>query len=290
LKLEHRQTTGSFKLRGALNAIALLTPQERRRGVIAVTTGNHGRALVHAAKAEGLRAVICMSRLVPENKVAEISRLGGEIHIVGRSQDEAEVAARRLMAEQGLCMIPPFDHPAVIAGQGTLGQEIIEGAPGAGTVILPVSGGGLAAGVAAAVKALRPTARVIGVSMARGGAMKASFDAGRPVQVDELPTLADSLGGGIGLDNRFTFTMLRALLDDLILVSEAEIAAAIIHAYEREREIVEGAAAVTIAALLAGRVALEGGAVLLLSGSNIDMDLHRRIVSREWAVSGEEAA
>ena len=290
LKMEHRQTTGAFKLRGASNAVAMLMPDERRRGVIAVTTGNHGRALAHAAKAEGVRAVICMSSLVPENKVAEVRRLGGEVHITGKSQDEAEIEVQRLIAQDGLVPIPPFDHSAVIAGQGTIGLEISASVPDVKTVLVPVSGGGLASGIAAAVKALRPEARVIGVSMRRGAAMKASFDAGRPVPVEELPTLADSLGGGIGMENRWTFPMLRALLDDLVLVDEAEIAAAITHAYEKEREVIEGAAAVGIAALLSGRMKLDGPTVLVLSGKNIDMGLHRRVVAGQPIALGEAAA
>jgi threonine dehydratase len=290
LKLEHRQTTGAFKLRGATNAVAMLTPDERKRGVVAVTTGNHGRALAQAAKAAGVRAVICMSRLVPENKVREVRRLGGEVLIAGKSQDEAEIEVRRLIAEQGLVPIPPFDHPSVIAGQGTIGLEIAADVADIDSVLVPVSGGGLAAGIAVAVKALQPKARVIGVSMRRGAAMKASFDAGHPVEVEELPTLADSLGGGIGLENRWTFPMLRALLDDLVTVDEAEIAAAVTHAYAQEREVIEGAAAVGIAALLTGRVKLAGPSVLLLSGKNIDMDLHRRVVAGEPVRLGEAAA
>ena len=150
-------------------------------------------------------------------------------------------------------------------------------------VLVPLSGGGLAAGVAAAVKGANPKVKVIGVSMARGAAMKASLDAGRPVAVEELPTLADSLGGGIGLDNRLTFGMCRDLLDGVILLSEEEIAAGIGHAYEHEREIVEGAGAVGIAALLAGKVAANGPVVVVISGRNIDMGLHRKIVCGEWA-------
>ena len=226
LKLEHHQTTGSFKLRGATNAVLSLTPDVRARGVVAASTGNHGRALAHAAKAEGARATICMSRLVPDNKVSEIRRLGADVRIVGRSQDEAQVEVERLVAEEGLVMVPPFDNAAIVAGQGTLGLEIVEAMPDVATVLVPLSGGGLAAGVAAAVKGLSPKARVVGLTMARGAAMKASLDAGRPVQVEEVASLADSLGGGIGLDNAVTFTMCRALLDDVILLSETEIAAA----------------------------------------------------------------
>jgi threonine dehydratase len=282
LKLEHRQTTGSFKLRGASNAIASLSAEEKRRGVVAASTGNHGRGLAFAAKRDGVRAVICMSRLVPENKVSEIRRLGAEVMIVGSSQDDAQEKVGRLVAEEGLVMIPPFDDSRVIAGQGTLGIEMLEDVPGAQTIMVQLSGGGLASGIAAAVKALKPAAKVIGVSMERGAAMKASLDAGRPVQVEELPTLADSLGGGIGLDNRFTFSMCRDLLDEVVLVTEAEIAAGIAHAYAQEREIVEGAGAVGIAAVLAGKLRAAGATVLLLSGGNIDMALHRRIVCGEW--------
>lgn len=278
LKLEHRQTTGSFKLRGASNAIAWLDAEDRKRGVVAASTGNHGRALSFAARLEGMRAVICMSRLVPANKVEEIRRLGAEIRIVGNSQDDAQVGVERLVAEEGLIMVPPFDHPAVIAGQGTLGLEIASAVPDVETVLVPLSGGGLAAGIAAAVKGTRPHAKVIGISMQRGAAMKASLDAGRPVQVEEVPTLADSLGGGIGLDNRLTFSMCRDLLDDVVLLSEAEIAAGITHAYSQEREIVEGAGAVGIAALLAGKVKPRGPVVLVVSGRNIDMGRHRDIV------------
>ncbi|TIP13316.1 hydroxyectoine utilization dehydratase EutB [Mesorhizobium sp.] len=278
LKFEHRQTTGSFKLRGALNAIAALNAEEKARGVVAASTGNHGRALAHAAKLEGMRATICMSRLVPQNKLDEIRQLGAEIRIVGNSQDDAQQEVDRLVAEEGLVMLPPFDHPDIIAGQGTLGLEIIEQIADAALVLVPLSGGGLAAGVAAAVKGVSPSTKIIGVSMARGAAMKASLDAGRPVQVEELPTLADSLGGGIGLDNRLTFSMCRDLLDDVILLSEDEIAAGIRHAYEQEREIVEGAGAVGIAAVLSGKVRASGPTVLIVSGRNIDMTLHRKIV------------
>ncbi|WP_164755638.1 hydroxyectoine utilization dehydratase EutB [Mesorhizobium sp. M7A.F.Ca.US.014.04.1.1] len=290
LKLEHRQTTGSFKLRGASNAVASLSTAEKARGVVAASTGNHGRALAHAAKLEGMRAVICMSRLVPENKLDEIRRLGAEVRIIGNSQDDAQQEVDRLVAQEGLVMLPPFDHPDIVAGQGTLGLEMIEQVPDAALVLVQLSGGGLASGVAAAIKGVSPGTKIIGVSMARGAAMKASLDAGRPVLVEELPTLADSLGGGIGLDNRLTFAMCRDLLDDVILLSEDEIAAGIRHAYAQEREIVEGAGAVGIAALLAGKVRSDGPVVVLLSGRNIDMDAHRRIVCGEAPSLKEHAA
>ena len=281
LKLEHRQITGAFKLRGASNAVASLSADEKARGVIAASTGNHGRALAYAAKREGMRAVICMSKLVPQNKLDEIRRLGAEIRIVGNSQDDAQEEVDRLVAAERLVMVPPFDHPAVIAGQGTLGLEIMEQMPDAQTVLVPLSGGGLAAGVAAAVKGVSPATKVIGISMTRGAAMKASLDAGHPVLVEEMPTLADSLGGGVGLDNSFSFAMCRDLLDDVVLLSEEEIAAGIRHAYTLEREIVEGAGAVGIAALLAGKIGAHGPVAVILSGRNIDMELHRRIICGE---------
>jgi threonine dehydratase len=179
LKLEHRQITGSFKLRGASNAVALLTVEERARGVTAASTGNHGRALAYAARIEGIRTVICMSRQVPQNKVDEICRLGAQVRIVGKSQDDAQEEVGRLVAESGLVMIPPFDHPAVIAGQGSLGLEIVDQLPDVATVLVPLSGGGLAAGIAIAVKDARPATKVIGISMTHGAAMKASLDARR---------------------------------------------------------------------------------------------------------------
>ena len=281
LKLEHRQITGSFKLRGASNAIALLGADAGKRGVVAASTGNHGRALAYAAKRAGISATICMSRLVPANKVEEIRRLGAQIHIVGSSQDDAQIEVERLVAEEGMVMLPPFDHPAIIAGQGTLGLETMQALPELATVLVPLSGGGLAAGVAAAVKAISPSTKIIGISMERGAAMSASLAAGKPVQVREEPSLADSLGGGIGLDNSLTFSMCRDLLDEVILLSEQEIAAGLRHIYVQEREIVEGAAAVGVGALLTGKIRSSGPIVSLLSGRNIDMDMHRRVVCGE---------
>ncbi|MBP2292860.1 hydroxyectoine utilization dehydratase EutB [Azospirillum rugosum] len=291
LKLETRQTTGSFKLRGATNALLALPHSALAKGVAAASTGNHGRALAFAAAQAGVRCVVCMSALVPANKVEGIRALGAEIRIVGRSQDDAQEEVDRLVREEGFATVPPFDDAGVIAGQGTLGLEIVEAVPDVDLVLVPLSGGGLIGGVALAVKALRPQARVVGVSMERGAAMHASLTAGKPVLVEELETLADSLGGGIGLANRHTFRLAASLLDGVVLLTEAEIAAGIRHAYTREQEIVEGAGAVGIAALLAGKIpekiGLRGPTVALLSGRNIDMDLHRRIVCGD--ATGETA-
>ena len=277
LKLEHQQITGSFKLRGASNAILQLPADTV--GVTTASTGNHGRAVAHAARARGLRAVICLSELVPENKRAAIRALGAEARIIGMSQDEAFIEAQRLVRDEGFALIPPFDHPHVVAGQGTLGLEMADAVPDAAVVAIPLSGGGLLAGVAAAMKALNPRIRVVGVSMERGAAMAASLRAGHPVEIPERPTLADSLGGGIGLDNGLTFAMVRDLIDDLVLLTEAEIAAGLRHLYLHERQIVEGAAAVGVGAILAGKLPAKGPIITPLSGGNIDMALHARIMA-----------
>lgn len=283
LKLEHRQTTGAFKLRGATNAVLSLTPAQLVRGVVTASTGNHGRALAHAARAAGGRAVVCLSHLVPQNKVQAVRDLGAEVRIIGQSQDEAMVEVARAVAEEGLTEVPPFDHPDVVAGQGTLGLEILADCAAPDAVLIPLSGGGLAAGVAAAVRALSPKTRIVGVSMERGAAMAASLAQGGPVAVPELPTLADSLGGGIGLGNRITFAMCRALLDEVVLVGEDEIAAAMRHIHLVTGDRVEGAAAVGVAALLSGRVACGPATVCILSGANVAPETFARIMEGQAA-------
>ena len=272
LKCEHRQTTGAFKLRGAANAV--LSLQGKVRGVVTASTGNHGRAVAHAARMLGVPATVCLSRLVPANKVQAIRDLGARVRIVGNSQDEAMAEVARAVSEEGLTEIPPFDHPAVVAGQGTIGLEI--GAPEA--VLVPLSGGGLAAGIAVAIKALSPATRVIGLTMENGAAMAASIRAGHPVEVTETASLADSLGGGIGPGNRVTFPLCRDLLDEVILLTEAEIAEGIRH-LGRAGHVVEGAAAVGTAALLAGKFVPAGPTVTILSGANIDPALHARVMA-----------
>ena len=196
LKLETTQPIGAFKLRGALNAVAAVPAGAA--GVTCCSTGNHGRGVAWAARARGLRAVVCMSALVPQAKVDGIRALGAEVRIVGRSQDDALAESRRLAREEGLVEIPPFDDPLVIAGQGTIGLELLEDRPDLAAILVPLSGGGLAAGVALAAKAIRPSIRVVGITMDRGAAMFESVRAGRPVEVEEVASLADSLGGGIG--------------------------------------------------------------------------------------------
>ncbi len=281
LKLEHHQVTGSFKLRGATNAVLALDDEEKTRGVVGVSTGNHGRGLAYACKQAGVRCIICMSELVPPNKVQGIEALGAEVRIVGRSQDDAQIEVARLANDEGMVMLPPFDHPDIIAGQGTLGLELIEALPDVDAVLVPLSGGGLIAGVALVIKTIRPGARIIGITMTRGAAMHASLEAGKPVMVKEMESLADALGGGIGLDNRHTFRMCRDLVDDTLLVNEDEIAAGIRHAYAQEKQVIEGSGAVGIAAVLAGKVQPDGAAVIITSGCNIDMALHRKLITTD---------
>jgi threonine dehydratase len=278
LKLETLQPIGAFKLRGAMNAVLSLDDSARRRGLVTASTGNHGRAVAYAARKLEIPATICMSALVPANKVEAIRALGADIRIIGMSQDHAQEEVERLTASNGLTAIPPFDDPDVVAGQGTIGIEIIEDMPDLSAVLIPLSGGGLAGGIAVAVKALKPQARVIGISMERGAAMHASVTAGRPISVKEEETLADSLGGGIGLANRVTFALCRELLDDIVLVSEDEIAAGICHAAQEEGLTVEGAAAVGFAAILSGKIDITGPTAIIVSGGNIDPAVHKRII------------
>ena len=280
LKLEHLQITGSFKLRGATNAVLSLTADERAKGVVGVSTGHHGRGLAYAARQAGVRCIICMSELVPQNKVDGIKAQGAEVRIIGRSQDDAQEEVDQLVRD-GMVMLPPFDHHDIIAGQSTLALELLEQTPHLDMVLVPLSGGGLMSGVAKVLKSANPDIRVVGVTMERGAAMYESQRAGAPVHVEELPTLADSLGGGIGMENIYTFAMVRDLVDDIVLVTEDEIAAAIRHAYRQERQVIEGSGSVGIAALLAGKVTPVGTCVALVTGQNIDMDLHKRLIDGE---------
>jgi len=275
LKLEICQPIGAFKLRGALNAVA----GSEAEAFVCCSTGNHGRGVAWAARAAGRRAVICMSSLVPQAKVDGIRALGAEVRIVGRSQDDAQEEVLRLVREDGFAEVSPFDDPLVIAGQATIGAEIMAAKPDTRAILVPLSGGGLAAGVAFAAKQADPRVRVIGISMDRGAAMHASLAAGRPVAVEEVASLADSLGGGIGLENRLSFPMCRDLLDDVVLVTEAEIYVAMQALFHTDRLAAEGASAVGLAALMAGKVRAEGPVATILTGRNMDMDVFARIVT-----------
>lgn len=272
LKLENQQETGSFKLRGAANRLLALTAAERQRGVITVSTGNHGRGVAYVAQRLGIRAVICVPELVLPHKVAAMRTLGAEVVVNGHTQDDAERHALELQAAHELTLVSAFDEPHIIAGQGTIGLEILEDLPQVDTVIVPLSGGGLLGGIAVAMKSATPNIRTVGVSQELGPAMALSLQAGAPVPVVEEPSLADSLLGGIGLDNRYTFTLIRDLVDEVVLLSEEEIAAAMAYTLHRERQIVEGGGSVGIGALLTNKVSHLGEYVaVVVSGGNVDL-------------------
>lgn len=279
LKLETMQDTGAFKLRGATNALLSLSDENKGRGVIAVSTGNHGRGVAFAAKALGIKCAVYMSELVPGVKVDAIRKLGAEVVIVGRSQDEAEIAAFERIEKDGLTYIHPFDDPHVIAGQGTVGLEIIEDMPDVANVLVPLSGGGLFAGIAVAVKTLKPDTRLIGITMDQGAAMIESLNAGKPVPVEEVESLADSLGGGIGLENAYTFEITKRLIDETLLLPEEAIASAMRTLFREDRIVAEGGAAVGVGALLSRRLDLKSGpTAIVVSGCNVDMDRFIEIV------------
>lgn len=287
LKPEGLQRTGSFKVRGAANRI--LTLDDPSRGVVTASTGNHGRAVADVARSLGIPAAVCLSTSVPPGKVMALEALGCELVVGGDSQDDALVNAERLVAERGMTLVHPFDDPEVIAGQGTIGMEIASGGIEADTVLVPLSGGGLAAGIAVALAAWSPDTRVIGVSMARSPVMAASLERGEPVAMPEQPTLADSLQGGIGLENRYTFGILQSLLADVVLVDEADIWRAMRWALGTRRLVLEGGAAVGVAALLSGRVARTGTTVVVCSGANIEPH-HLAELADELATDARKAA
>ncbi|MCK2045408.1 hydroxyectoine utilization dehydratase EutB [Chromohalobacter moromii] len=271
LKLENCQPTGAFKLRGATNMIAALIERDGRdalaQGVTTASTGNHGRAVAYAAYQLGIPAVICLSRLVPDNKAAAIEALGAEVRRVGESQDDAFDEVERLEAS-GMTAIPPFDDPLIVSGQGTIGLELMEDQPALDRVLVGLSGGGLLGGIGAAVKAIRPATRVTGISLSQGAAMWESLQIGHPVNVAEVESLGDSLGGGIGLDNRYTFALVRQVMDDHFQVSEPAIARAMVDLLDAEKMLVEGAAAVGLAALDEHDLGIRGQRVALIVSGN----------------------
>jgi threonine dehydratase len=278
-KLENLQITGSFKLRGATNKMLSLSEIERKHGVITISSGNHGFAVGYAASQLGLRAVICMPETVPKNKVKAIEKLGAELVIKGSTYDEADMNAHNLQEIEDLTMVHPFDDPDIIAGQGTIGLELLEDYPKLDTVIIPVSGGGLLAGIALALKSTRSDISIIGVTMERGPSMFESLKVGRPVEVLEEPTLAHALAGGIGINNRYTFQIAQKLIDELVLVTEDEIASSMVYALREENLIVEGGGAVGLAVLLNSKTSKIGkNVVVMISGGNVDLALLCRLM------------
>jgi threonine dehydratase len=279
LKLENLQPTGAFKLRGATNKILSLSDEERARGVITVSSGNHGRAVAYVASLQNIRATICLPKTVPENKRAAIRELGADVRVVGDDYDAAMDYADQLQAESNMTMVQAFDDLDIIAGQGTIGLELLEDAPELDTVIVPLSGGGLMSGIAFAVKNISPSIHVVGVSMERGPAMVESMKAGRVVEIVEEPTLADALAGGINKDNKYTLPMVQKYVDETVLVSEKEIADGIYHCLKDEHLVVEGGAAVGVSALLSKKIQKLGKNIaVVISGGNIPMDVLKKII------------
>jgi threonine dehydratase len=273
LKLESMQPTGAFKLRGAANAILSLSDEARQRGVFTQSSGNHGRAVAYVASQLGIPAVICLSRRTPKEKVEAVRMLDVEVVVKGGDQMEAMDVALSLARERELTLIPPFDDRHIIAGQGTIGVELVEQCPELETIIVPLSGGGLASGVAMAAKSLRPDLRVVGVSQDKGAAMYESLQAGRLVEVEEEPSWADALVGGLPSDNRWTIDMCRRWLDDIRLVTEDEIATAMVYALRHEHIVLEGGAAVGLALLLAHpREGWGGNVAVICTGDNVGID------------------
>lgn len=275
-KLESCQPTGSFKVRGAASRILALDPDVARRGVVTASTGNHGRAVAHVARQLGYRAVVCLSEHVPQGKRDALRSTGCELHVDGDTQSHALAAARRLAAAEGMTLIHPFEDPEVIAGQATIGLELLEEAPKLTSIVVPLSGGGLLGGVAVAAKHVRPDVRIIGVSMESGAVMAASLEAGSLVELDEVPSLADSLQGGIG---RGTFALVRDLADEVVLIDEQTIWDAMRYAFDQHRIILEGAGAVGIGALLADRLTRTGPTAVICSGANAEPDQLRALAA-----------
>ncbi len=285
VKLENLQMTGSFKERGAANLLASLSPEERRRGVVAASAGNHGLALAFHARRLGIRAAIVMPEWAPLVKVTLARSYGAEVILAGANYDEAYAHARRLQQERHLIFVHPFDDPRVIAGQGTIGLEILEQCPDVEAVVAPVGGGGLIAGVAAAIKGVNPALQVIGAQSEEIAAMRHALSAGAPVTLPPAATIADGIA--VRRVGDLTFEIARKLVDDVVVVSEEEIANAILLLLEIEKTVVEGAGATTLAALVNRKLPLQGKTiVLILSGGNIDVNMISRIIERGLVKDG----
>jgi threonine dehydratase len=271
LKLECLQPPGSFKVRGAASKMLALAPADRSRGVIACSGGNHGAAVAYVARRLGVPATVCVPESVNPVKLRAIRASGAEAIVRGATYDDAERISRRLERERGLSYVHPFDDPDVIAGQGTIGLELAEQVPGLAAVVAGVSGGGLAGGIGAALAGRRPAVTVIGASAQNAAAMVASLQAGHPVDIPDLPTLAEVLGGGIGLDNRWSMAVVREVVGEHVLVTEDEIAAAMTFCLSVHRVLAEGGGAVGLGAVLAGKVPRPAGPLaIVISGGNVD--------------------
>ena len=285
LKLDNLQRTGAFKERGALNKILTLTEDEKRRGVIAASAGNHAQAVAYHASARGIRARIVMPLMTPLVKTASTAGYGAEVVLHGANYDESCDEALRLAAQDGMTFLHPFDDDAVIEGQGTLGLELLEQVPNLEAVVVPVGGGGLIAGVACAIKESDPHIRVIGVQTERLPSMLRAADAGSPVTLPAEATIADGIA--VRRAGERTLPLVQRYVDELVKVDEEEIANAILVLLEREKTLAEGAGAVALAALLQRKTTLRGQrTAVVIGGGNIDVSLLARIIERGLVKDG----
>ncbi|KPK58133.1 MAG: hypothetical protein AMS21_10835 [Gemmatimonas sp. SG8_38_2] len=287
LKLENLQVTGSFKVRGAANKILSLSESERERGVVACSSGNHGRAVAYVADLLDVHATVCVPEWVDPTKLQAIRKHRAETILHGATYDEAEARSYEIQQERGSVYVHPFDDPYVIAGQGTIGLELLEQIPMLDTVVVPLSGGGLISGIAVALKRVEPLMRVVAVSAANARVMHESLEEGRPTAFPEEDTIANALSGGIGLENNYTFELVRDLVDDYLLVSEGEIRDAMAFAATEYKVLVEGGGAVGIAALLSRKFSGRGENVaVVVSGGNVEARAVARMAAERDAVDG----
>ncbi|MEU7867846.1 threonine ammonia-lyase [Dactylosporangium sp. NPDC049140] len=284
LKCENLQRAGSFKVRGAYVRLARLSADERGRGVVAASAGNHAQGVALAASLLGINSTVYMPFGAPLPKIAATKGYGAAVEFAGSTVDEALVAAQEFAERTGAVFIHPFDHPDVIAGQGTVALEILEQVPEVKTVITGIGGGGLVSGLAVAIKALRPDVRVIGVQAAEAAAFPRSLRAGRPVRLENFGTIADGIA--VGRPGDITFEHVAKLVDEVVTVTEEDISRALLMLLERGKMVVEPAGSVGVAALLAGVVPVETPAVAVLSGGNIDPMLMVRVIEHGLAAAG----
>ena len=285
-KLDNLQRTGSFKERGARNALAQLSGDQQEGGVIAASAGNHAQALAYQGRLLGIPATVVMPRFAPLIKVSACQQLGATVVLHGTDFGEARAHAHKIAAEKGLAYINGYDDPAIIAGQGTMGLEIVEQIPDLEAVVVPVGGAGLLAGVSLAVKALRPHAKVVAVEAENVASFSAALEANKPIKIAMLPTLADGLA--IPQVGANAFQIARPLVDLTVTVSEEQIALAILRLVELEKSVVEGAAATSLAACMSGKLKELAGkrVVLLLCGGNIDPNVLSRVIERGLVADG----
>jgi threonine dehydratase len=286
LKLENLQMTGSFKERGALNRIATLTAKQAKRGVVAASAGNHAQGVAYHATQRGIRAVIVMPLTTPLVKVTATRNFGAEVVLHGANYDEACEEATRLCEAEGMTFIHPFDDAVVMAGQGTIGLELLEQVEGLEAVVVPIGGGGLIGGIACAVKESKPSVRVIGVQTAKLPSMKQAIAEHHPVTLEPGTTIADGIA--VRRAGDVTFPVVERYVDEIVTVDEDEIASAILTLLEREKTLAEGAGATALAAVLQGRTSLPRGTktAVLVCGGNIDVTLLSRIIERGLVQDG----